>query len=182
MAHVDAKVKAESAAAARLDELVDLALQVKQRVSETGVALDDDAGRDTLYTELRKEFKDFAHSFPLPFRWLIQTGEFDTAAFKAHVKHDYKVVHKTRGDFLESQGEYLMRLYKQKHPRAGEKELRARRESIYKMLKDEDEDFQEAKKEADEEVKRVDREIAQRRREQLAALLKHRQASAEPAA
>ena len=168
----------------------ELAEQIWKEVKRSGVPPDDDEGNDRLLTKLQKKHKDFAMSFPIAFRWMVEAREYNSAAFEKYLKNHVKAMYKDRGEFMEAQAEYLILLYKARRPRAGAKELQGYREMITKSLKKDDDTFTAAWEEAKEEVKRLDAERRRRvmafvarlgstpeGRQRLAALTRNTQAS-----
>jgi flagellar biosynthesis/type III secretory pathway chaperone len=156
---------------ATLDELAALGDKIFREVKEANVAKDDDEGNDRLYAEFRQKYRDFAHSFPVTLRWMVQAREYDTRAFKAYLKKIKTPFWETRRLFLESQADYLAILYRVRHPRCSSKELRKYRQAMVDHLVKEDEQFAEAHKEAEAEVERTKSEVEQERRQRLFAYL-----------
>jgi hypothetical protein len=164
------------------EELVAMAKKIWRAVRDSKVAKADDAGNDRLLGQLQTEYKDFATSFPLVLRWMVQTRTFKAKAF-----HDYLKLHAaakitTREDFLRLQAEYVVLLWRAEHPHPDEKVVRRYREDVSKQLIDEDKAFMEIHKrvEADLAVKAGEDDRDRRRR--LVEFLKSRVEAADGAA
>lgn len=155
-----------------LDAVMAVAAELWDAVRRAGVAPADAAGADALMARLQKEYHDFATSYPIPFRWMVQAREYEPRAFEKFLREHVKVMYKDRKEFMAAQGEYLVILYKTRHPRAGGGQLARYREAVAKSLQKDDEVFAAAREKADAEVKRLDAEVDAARRQRLAAHLR----------
>lgn len=172
-------VSVEQSASVR--KILTIADRIWKDVKKSKIAPNDDAGNDRLLKELHTandDYKTFATSFPIPFRWMVQTREYLPAAFEEFIRGHIKVMYKDRKEFMATQGEYLVILYKARHPRAGARELTRYRDAIQKSLEEDDDDFAKAREEAEEEVKRIDVEVDEDRRRRVVAYLKNLKANA----
>lgn len=161
------------AAAETLARVLDMAAEIWAAVRRSGVGADDDEGNNALMKRLQAEYKDFAISYPIPFRWMVQAREYDARAFEKFLRDHVKVMYRDRKEFMAAQGEYLLLLYKTRHPRAGERQLARYREAVTKSLQEDDDTFTAAREEAEEAVKRLDEAVDLDRRQRIAAYLKH---------
>ena len=155
-----------------LGRVMALAAKIWAEVRRSGVAPDDDAGNDALLAELRTAYKDFAVSYPVPFRWMVQAREYEPRAFESYLREHVKPMYADRKEFLAAQGAYLVQLYRARHPRAGSRQLGRYREAVEKSLAQDDEAFAAAHAEAEEEVRRMDAENDAERRQRLWAHLR----------
>jgi hypothetical protein len=133
---------------------------------------------ERLHDELHKQYQDFAYSFPIVVRWMVYAGEYSTKALRNYIQRIGAPVWKTRQDFLESQADYLLMLYRVRNPRSSAETRRSYRRSAIKFLKDEDEKFKEALEEADEEVEEARKEADRLRRQRLRRQLEAQKAAA----
>lgn len=164
-------IEVKAAKDAPAEKLVEIAKTIWREVSLSGVAPADDDGNDRLLTELREKHPDFAVSFPLPLKCMVQMREFEPKAFETYLKTHVKAMYKDRKEFLASQAEYFILLYRAQRPRAGAREVARRREAVLASLEKDDEEFAQAREEAAAEVKRRDAEIDKERRERIYAYL-----------
>lgn len=148
-------------------ELAALGDQIYASVKASGVAAADDEGNDQLFIELRRRHRDFAHSFPVVLRWMVQARDYDTRAFKAYLKKIKTPYWNSRQDFLESQADYLAILYRTRNPRCGPKRLQKYRLGMLRHLEKEDEEFADAHQQAQEEAARVLKAVILDRRRRL---------------
>jgi hypothetical protein len=155
-----------------VDTLVDVAKTIWREVRASGVAPGDDAGNEALYERLRKAHPDFAKSFPVPFRWMVQAREFSARAFRTHLKTNIKSLYRDRDEFLGAQADYLVLVYRRRNPRAPPKQVSQYRETVMKALADDNQSFMDARAEAEAEVKRLDAAVDAERRRRLVAHLR----------
>lgn len=148
----------------QIAEILEEANKVFSKVLDETYELTDEAKADALLTRLRKEHKDFALTLPLVLRVMVQMKRYKPKALERYLKKmavDMKNW-KTRRDFIESQADYMIILYKTENPRYNTKRVQEMRSDIVKQLLAEEEDFtkmvSEAEKEADELEKQRERE------------------------
>jgi hypothetical protein len=156
---------------APLAQVVEEARGIWAEVRASGVPPDDNAGNDRLLERLRPRHQDFAVSFPVPFRWMVQMREFDARVFEGWVRKRTKLQYKDRKEFLSAQGEYLLALYRAKNPRAGSKRLARYRAAVQQSLEKDDKIFASAREEAEDEVRRLDKANDLDRRRRIKAFL-----------
>ena len=151
---------------ASLAKIMAIAAEIWTKIRQSGISADDNIGNDRLLNELQKEYQEFAISYPIPFRWMIQIREYEPRAFEIFLRKHVKVMYEDRKKFLAAQGEYLVLLYKIRNPRVGARQITRYREEIQQYLEEDDKTFTKAREEAEIEVKRMDKEndIDRRRR------------------
>jgi hypothetical protein len=153
------------------DKIIEIAQQIWKEVKQSGVKADDDDGNEKLLKTLREKHQDFAVSFPIPFRWIVQAREFSVSAFEKYLHRHVKGMYKDRKEFLAAQAEYLVLLYRERNKKAGVKQIGKYRESVNKSLQHDDKVFMDAKDEADVEVKKIDAAADYDRRVRLVSFL-----------
>lgn len=163
----------ESSAKA-LDSIIEMAEEMWDTINTSGIKPNDDKNNNKLMEQLQEEYKDFTISYPIVFRWMIQAREYDSNAFRKFLQKHVKPMYKDRKEFMAAQGEYLIILYRVRHPRAGVRQIKRYREAITKSLQEDDDKFMAAKDEADEEVKRMDEENDKERRQRILQFLKNK--------
>jgi hypothetical protein len=162
---------------ASIDKIMGMAAEIWQEVKTSDTPKDDEKASDHLLKTMRAKYKDFAVSYPIPFRWMIQSHEYVPGVFKKWITHHVKMMYKDRMEFLAAQGEYLVLLYRHRNPRVGASAIGRYRAAIKKSLKEDDDIFQKARKEADEEVERIKKKVDMDRRKRLLAYLQRAKAS-----
>jgi hypothetical protein len=154
-----------------LEKVMQLASSLWRAIQNSGVAAGDDQGNDALMQRLQGEYKDFATSYPIPFRWMVQAREYAPEPFEKYLRTHVKGMYKDRTEFMAAQGEYLVLLYKHRHPRAGPGQMRRYRTAITKSLQEDDDKFTAARGEAEEAVQLLDKSVDVDRRQRMVAYL-----------
>lgn len=148
----------------QIEEIVAEANKVFSKVLAETYELTDTEKADALLTRLREEHKDLATTLPLVLRVMVQMKRYKPKALERYLKKmavDMKNW-KSRKDFIESQADYMIILYKTENPRYNTRRVQEMRADIIKQLLMEEEDFtkmvEEAEKEAEELQQQIDRE------------------------
>lgn len=148
----------------QIEEIIAEANKVFSKVQAESYELTDTEKADALLTRLREEHKDFALTLPLVLRVMVQMKRYKPKALERYLKKmavDMKSW-KSRQDFIESQADYMIILYKTENPRYNTRRVQEMRADIVKQLLTEEKDFtkmvEEAEKEADELQQKIDRE------------------------
>lgn len=132
-----------------------------------------------LLEELQIEYTHFSLLFPLVLRWMVQMRQFKTQAFKEYLSFFINAEISSRHDFLKTQGEYLVLLYKNINLNSTKKEIDNYREEIIRNLIDEDELFKKIEEEAKLELEQQDNNLQTNRRNAIYnAILKQKIANA----
>lgn len=167
---------------ASLEQILKEATAIWGEVRRSGVDASDDDGNDQLLKTLQGDHKDFATSYPIPFRWMVQAREYDAGTFERWLKKSVKVMYKDRHEFLESQGEYLISLYRTRNPRAPASQVARYGQAIQKSLAEDDETFTQARDQVADEVEKLDAKNDADRRQRILAYLQRAKAERESAA
>jgi hypothetical protein len=160
------------AAHAPLTQIMSIASDIWADIRRSEVASTDHAGNDRLLRELQTKYSEFAMSYPIPFRWMVQARAYEPKAFEKFLRTHAKMMYRDRSEFLAAQSEYLVLLYRSRNPRAGARQISQYRDRINKSLKQDDADFMEAQKAATEEVRLLDEKNDAKRRQRLLAHLR----------
>ncbi len=169
-----ARASVGAAGTAPVEEVLKIAGEIWAEVQRSPAASEDE--EDALLKRLQEAHKDFATSFPVPFRWMVQAREYDPGAFEKFLRGHVKMMYKDRKEFLEAQGEYLVLLFKARHPRVPPKSVEQYRGAVRKSLAKDDEAFAKAREEAEAEVERLDKAADAERRERIYQYLRRRAA------
>ncbi len=96
---------------------------------------------DTASSDLRKQHREFCTSYPIVFRFMCQLNSYSPKAFERYLKLIQQRPWKSENDYLESQVDYIILLYKAKNPRWDNNTIsNLRRETLATLVK-ENEDF-----------------------------------------
>ncbi len=148
-----------------------------QRAQAAGLDFRDDARVGELRKRLQGDHPEFVSGFPIPFRWMVETGEFDPEVFRRWLVQTQKqTVWDNRHVWLEAQATYLTRLYKFRNPRASAKEMSAFTKRTVKTLSDEEESYQADVAESKEEVEKENAAAVDDLRQRLKAFCENRTA------
>lgn len=170
-------VSVEAAGNVPLEEVLGHARNLWREVLAADAPTADGGACDRLRERLGEAHADFAKSFPVVFRWMVDRRQFDEKAFERFLRGHVKTLYRDRHEFLAAQGEYLHLLYRALNPRAGSAQLSRYRDAVDKALKEEDESFARAREDADAEVERLDAEADRDRRQRLCEYLLRLRAS-----
>jgi hypothetical protein len=102
---------------------------------------------------LQEEYKDFSITHPVVLRWMVEARQYDEQAFRTYAKNHVKSTYKDRNEFWKCQGEYLILLFRRLNPKASVKAIRHYRDNVMGLLKKDNDEFDDANKKADEEIK-----------------------------
>lgn len=165
----EASVQASVTSAQRAtpEELVALAAKIWGEVRNSGVLPNEEKENEALLARLQTEYKDFATSFPLVLRWMVQLRQFNKKALLAYLQKHATTRMNTREDFLRLQAEYVVLLHRHTHAHPDEAYVRRLRESLVDQLLREDKKFAEMQKQAEEETRRAEGLVDADRRERL---------------
>jgi len=136
------------------EEIIAIAKRLWACVRESGISKDDEKGNDALMEDLRDrdEFRNFATSFPVVARWIVQARKFNVNALKAYLRKHASADLKSREAFLDLQAEYLVLIYKEEHVHADARKVKIYRDGIIKTLRQEDKVFMEVSKQVDDDL------------------------------
>jgi hypothetical protein len=179
--HADVPVSANVSHARQVtvEDIVAEAEEIYKQVLAAKLREDDTAGQESLLKQIQDDHKDFNVSFPLALRWTVQTKQYKRTALVKYINYVKGKEWKERKDFLRDQGEYLVFLYRDLHPKYDQRQVTEYRQAIVAQLIKEDDEFEEMKKEAEKELKRRNDEIDQERRRSLYTFLLRQKVAAE---
>lgn len=127
--------------------------------------------RESLHDILRKEYKDFAHSFPIVVNWIANVGEYSPKAFRNFLQRHPDTQWENRKDFIEAQGDYLTFLFRELHPEYTASQRKKYRRNVKNQLHKDDRVFTDANDRAAEAEKEARAEADRARRARLRAQL-----------
>jgi hypothetical protein len=146
-----------------LEDILNMGNAIWKDIKKTKKNETDD---DSIYNIFYEKYKDFATSFPLVLKWMIQANTYTESAFKKFLLKYTSTTLETRKDFLKLQAEYLVYIFKEKgHPSI--KQVNEYRDHIVKMLFEEDDTFDKIQKEYTEELTKIDDQIYEQKRQIL---------------
>jgi hypothetical protein len=138
-----------------LDYIVNEAALIYKKMRAANYKITDYEAADEFTAKTRKEHSEFAQSYPIVLRYICQMQEFTRKSMTQYLKHIAQHPWKSHDEYLESQSDYVVMLYKSTHPRWHVKEIANLRKNILTLLKQEHESFT---KVADKTQKQVEEE------------------------
>lgn len=159
----------ESQQQKQIEEIVAEANKIWEKVQKEKYNADDTKAADDLLEKLREEHRDFHMTLPLVLRTMVQIRSYNHKALERYLKkmrNDMKNW-KSRRDFIESQADYMIILYKIKNPRYNTRYVTEMRTSIVKQLLDEETAFTKMVEEAEKEAEDYQKNIEKEQREEL---------------
>lgn len=122
---------------------------------------------DKLLEEMRKAHPDFALSYPIVLRYLCQFRSYNSKAFKQYLLHIKNNPWKSQSEYLDSQTDYVVILYKKLHPRWNKTQIQNLWKNIRMQLQNEDETFKKYLKEFETEVESESSRLEKDSRDEL---------------
>ena len=122
---------------------------------------------DSLMAELRKEHPEFCKSYPIVLRYMCQMQEYSTRAFRQYLLKIKEHPWKTQEEYLDSQADYVVILYRATHTRWNQTVCENIRKNIRTMLQNEHDTFTKYAKEFDREVTEEEIELKKRTEEEM---------------
>lgn len=98
---------------------------------------------DACMSEMREQHKEFCMSYPIVLRYMVQMGEYHTKAFKSYLDHIKYHPWKSEAEYLDSQADYVVRLYKARNKKWNTTHVNNLRANIRNMLEAEHKGFKE---------------------------------------
>lgn len=145
------------------------------KLRAAGLDLKDEGRVEKLRKDLQRDHPEFSEGFPIPFRWMVETGDFEPEVFRRWlVQTQTKKMWDSRNAWLEGQAIYLTRLYKHRNPRASSAETREFTRRTQKALIDEEREYKRSVEEAEAEVEREKAEAVEDLRRRLSAFCSSR--------
>ena len=131
-----------------------------------GKPLTDEQHKE-LHKKMVNDHHDFASIYMLPLRSIVYTNEYFDDVMERYVNHLSKNPWNNRREFIERQADYLVFLYRRKHPRHGSKDVSLYKENCIKKLVEEDDKMKEYEKEVKETVDKEFEELIEDRRRRI---------------
>ena len=119
------------------------ALRAEQPAGEAA-PVERGTGASPLLLQMREENPQFAETFPVPLKWMVEAGQYDAKAFERYLRAGHvRATYKDRQP-MEAQSNSIY-LFKARNPEP--RRLSGRyRDTVAKALKDDDRDFTAARK------------------------------------
>ena len=169
-----------------LNEARSMWSKCKRRFKAEKMAAGDAAAADRLMTDLRREHKEFCTSYPIVMRYMAEMQVFHPEAFRKYLVKIAANPWKTEGEYLDSQADYIVLLYKETHKRWNATEVNALRNNVRSILQNEHDAVKKYHEDFTKEVESEEKRLYDESRENFIEFLKSMKgavaADAEPAA
>lgn len=107
---------------------------------------------DKYYDALRNEYKNFAKSYPIVLRYMVHWRQYSEKAFVRYLGTLKVKPWKSQADFINSQSDYVVLLYKATTPHWDKKKVAELRKYVTDTLTEERAEFERIGHEAEEKV------------------------------
>jgi hypothetical protein len=134
------------------EEIVEEAIKVWEKRKKEVFDITDQTSADEFMSKMRKEHKDFCMSYPIVLRYISQFKSFNKIAFKKYLDKIEKRPWTGESEYLDSQADYAVILYKQTHPKWNTTEVNNIRRNIRMLLEKESKMFKDNLDKFDKEV------------------------------
>jgi hypothetical protein len=125
----------------------------------------------------QKKHKEFATSFPIVLRYMIQMKQYSSKAFERHLKKLQAKPYRSESEYCERQADYVMYLYTELTQDHDDKKKKSIWRSAYKMLMDETAEFKKAHEQAKKNAEACGKSSLAEKRNELKTVLKQQLAT-----
>lgn len=153
----------------QIEFIVDEANKIWKKVQDSNVDVTDFKACDELFKTLRIEHADFSKTLPLVLRVMVQARQYNSKALERYLKKLRVSMKqwKSMDDYIESQADYMVFLYKATHKHYSPRDVQAVKEHQMKVLKKENEDMKKYSEEMEKELTEQNKKISEERRKLL---------------
>jgi hypothetical protein len=166
-------MKVDAASHKTITDIVKEGKEIFKKVKKAKVDILDSHGKDALYSKLSKEHKDFVKALPIPFQRLVYLDEFSPKVLHRFLKCNKQLFWKNEEAWLNSMAGYIVDLFKEKNPHASETNVSVYRQSVFKSLKKDSDDFKEKYEDVKKEVENLEQQRKIDAQNKLKLLLKN---------
>lgn len=135
----DLRAKITNEKEVTIDYIVKEAEQIYAIVKKHKLKTLDDA--DAMLSDLQKTHPDFSKAYPIVLRYMCQMQEYDSRALRSYLTKIQRHPYKTEDEYLESQADYVVMLYKSRNKHWNATNVANLRNNIRGILKQEHETF-----------------------------------------
>ena len=126
-----------------IKDIVKEAVEINKKMRDKKLTPGDFDAADNFMAEIRREHKDFAQSYPIVLRYICQMQQFHVNALKKYLAYIQQHPWKSHDEYLDSQAQYVVMLYKETHKRWDVTQVSNLRKNIRTMLQKEHDRFME---------------------------------------
>ena len=149
-----------------IDQVVAEADSILRESRSRKIKTGDVASAEELMSEMRKKHPEFCKSYPIVLRYICQMHD-SSKAFRTYLIKIKERPWKTQEEYLDSQADYVVILYKATHRRWNATQCENIRKNVRMMLQNEHDTFVKYAKEFDREVNEEEGELKKRTEEEM---------------
>jgi protein-tyrosine-phosphatase len=125
------------------EDIIKEAVEISKKLRAKKLKPGDFDAADAFMNDMRREHKEFSQSYPIVLRYMCQMQQFHTAALRKYLAHIASHPWKNHDEYLDSQVQYVVLLYKETHKRWNRTEVDNLSKNVHKLLKSEHKRFME---------------------------------------
>lgn len=144
-----------------IPELIKEANAIWRKVRSAKVSVENYHECTTLLSKMQSEHINFARAYPIVLRFMCELNKYAESAFKQYLVKLKNAPLKTEDDYINSQVDYLVLLFKQTNRGWKPAHVENYRSDMYKILKDEHDDMKKRAQEVSEKVEQLKKERAE---------------------
>lgn len=152
---VDIKLKNVSITSEKqvtIDDIIKEAVVINKKFQSQKISPGDFDRADEFMNKMRKEHREFAQAYPIVLRYMCQMQQFHVGALKKYLNYIKEHPWKNHEEYLDSQTQYVIILYKETHSRWNRTQVDNLRRNIRKLLGDEHKKFMDLSEKYKKEV------------------------------
>lgn len=135
-----------------IDDIVKEAAEINKKLRAENIKPGDYDASDNFMTKIRREHKEFSQSYPIVLRYMCQMQQFHAGALRKYLEYIRTHPWKNHDEYLDSQAQYVVILYKETHKRWNRTQVDNLRKNVRKLLQDEHDRFMELSEKYKKEV------------------------------
>lgn len=135
-----------------IDDICDEAVAISKKLRAAKIKPGDFDAADRFMSDMRREHKEFSQSYPIVLRYMCQMQQFHAGALRKYLNHIRTHPWKNHDEYLDSQTQYVVILYKETHPRWNRTQVDNLAKNIRAMLQSEHKRFMDLSEKYKDEV------------------------------
>ena len=149
------------------ETITGIAINIWKDIENSKILADDDENTDKLLKTLQQKYKDFAMTYPIILRFMVQMRIFNASVFKKFIIKHASKTSKTEEDFANNQIEYAIQMFKFNHPHYNNNELMKDRTYLTDLLDKERQEFNKIKEEIRLEMEKEEKKTNDKTKQEL---------------
>lgn len=150
-----------------IDDILDEADVMWKKYRDRKVNILDTEAVEACMQEMRREHKQFCTSYPIVLRYMVQFKQYHRKALHKYLKYISVNPWKSEEEYLDSQSDYVVILYKELHPKWNRTEVIRMKREIRAILAAETKNFKDRLNEFEKKVNDTEARLKRESREEL---------------